>query len=342
MNRYIADFERPIVELEARLEALKKNPSATKKDIAKEIAFLENQIAKLKLRIYSNLTPWQKVNLARHPARPRFSDYLNSLFSDFLELHGDRLFGDDAAVIGGFAYLDGLRVMVVGTEKGKNTKEKVHHNFGMPHPEGYRKAARMFRLAEKFKLPVVNFIDTPGAYPGIEAEERGQAIAIAENLKLLSGLGVPVITVNIGEGGSGGALALGVADRVFMLENAYYSVIAPEGCASILWGDASQAEEAASTLRLTAEDLLRLSLIDGIIEEPLGGAHHDILFVSDRIKSRIVAALTEIGSTPVEKMIADRYQKLRRIGVFSEDKFFELAEDIKLIRSDKYEDRSAN
>lgn len=329
--RYGAEFERPVIELENQLEELKRNPSATQKDIAKEIAFFEKQVAKLKVRIYSKLTPWQKVQIARHLDRPRFSDYLTAVFTDFLEMHGDRLYGDDAAVIGGLAYLDRTRVMVVGTEKGKSTKDKVRHNFGMPHPEGYRKAARLFRLAEKFGLPVITFIDTPGAFPGIEAEERGQAGAIAENLRLLSGLNVPVIAVNIGEGGSGGALALGVADRVFMLENAYYSVITPEGCAGILWGDSGKAEEAAGALRLTAEDLIKRNLIDGVIGEPLGGAHRDAGYVFRQVKAEIVAALGEIGEATAEKLTKDRYQRLRHVGVFSEDQFFELGAGLNIV-----------
>lgn len=342
MKRYVADFERPIVELESRLEELKKNPSVRKGDFAGEVKYLEKQIAKLRVRIYSNLTPWQKIQLARHPDRPRFSDYLSVGFSDFTEIHGDRVFGDDPAVIAGFAYLDKHRVMVIGTEKGKGIRDKVARNFGMPHPEGYRKAARAFKLAEKFQIPVVTFIDTPGAFPGIEAEERGQAIAIAENLRILSDLKVPVVAVVIGEGGSGGALALAVSDRIFMMENAYYSVIAPEGCASILWGDSKKAELAASELKLTADELLKLGVIDGIIGEPLGGVRDDLTQVSESLGASLTGALTELLKLNANEMLDDRYRKLMKIGVFSEKDIFNLSEGIKLIQGENNENRGVN
>src|SRR3972149_3262678 len=264
------EFERPVVELEQTLENLRQHPSADREEIAREIDFLEGQIAKLKERTYRNLTAWQKVQISRHPHRPRLSHYLNSICVDFVELRGDRCFGDDQAVLGGLAKIDEFPVVVCGHEKGGDARERVKRNFGMAHPEGYRKAARLFRLAGKFGLPLVTFIDTPGAYAGVGAEERGQAIAIAECLRTLSALKTPVIAVNIGEGGSGGALALGVADRVFMLENAYYSVITPEGCAAILWQEKEKAPDAAEALGLSADKLLALGIIDGIIKEPLG------------------------------------------------------------------------
>jgi len=342
MKKYVADFERPIIELESQLEELKKAPSAKKSDFAREITYLEKQIAKLKVKTYTNLTPWQKVQLARHPERPRYSDYLENVFSEFTEIHGDRLYGDDRAIIGGFAYLDSHKVMVVGTEKGKTTKEKVIHNFGMPHPEGYRKAARLFELAGRFNLPVINFIDTPGAYPGIEAEERGQANAISNNLKILSDLSVPIISTVIGEGGSGGALALGVADRIFMMENAYYSVISPEGCASILWGDAKKAEKAADALSLTADKLLKLKLIDGIISEPLGGAQHDVEEVFSGLKSTILKTLDKLSKVSVDELKELRYQRLMNAGVFSEKDNLSVSQGIKILRGDTDENRSAN
>lgn len=334
MAKFVADFERPIHELEKHLNSLKKNPSSTKTSYAREIFRLEKEIDRLKVRVYRNLTPWQRVQLARHPERPQFLDYLNELFEGFIELRGDRLYGDDRAIIAGLAYFKNFKVMVVGNEKGGDTKSKLEHNFGMPHPRGYRKAARLFRLAAKFNLPVVNFIDTPGAYPGIESEEHGQAGAIARNLEILAGLRVPVIAINIGEGGSGGALALGVADRVFMMENAYYSVITPEGCASILWGDSARAAEAAGALALTAEKLLKFKLIDGIIKEPLGGLRGEVLSVADELREIVLAALEELSELNGDKLVEERYRRLRKIGVFSEDKFFELAQGMRLIKGE--------
>ncbi|MEW6188619.1 MAG: acetyl-CoA carboxylase carboxyltransferase subunit alpha [Actinomycetota bacterium] len=317
-QRFMLDFERPIVELENRLEELKQLPLASQPEIAGEIKYLEAQIEKLKKKVYSELSPWEKVQIARHPDRPRTSDYINLLFTDFLELHGDRLFRDDPAIIGGPAFLDHQKVMIVGHQKGKDTKENLFRNFGMPHPEGYRKALRLMKLAEKFNIPILCFIDTPGAYPGIGAEERGQAIAIANNLMEMSLLSTPIIVVNIGEGGSGGALALGVGDKTLMLENAYYSVISPEGCASILWRDESKAREAAQALKLTADALLNLRVIDGIVKEPLGGAHRDPSFVARELKSILVASLRELRSYPPDKLLERRYKRLREIGIFEE------------------------
>jgi len=262
---------------------------------------------------------WERVQLARHPKRPHSSDYINRVFTGFSELHGDRFFGDDAAVMGGFAFLDARPVMVIGQEKGRDTKQKLHRNFGMPKPEGYRKAMRLMRLAEKFGRPIVTFLDTVGAYPGIDAEERGQAEAIANNLREMSRLGVPVITIVIGEGGSGGALGLGIANRVYMLENAYYSVISPESCAAIIYRDSGRAAEAAQALRLTAQDLERLELIDGMVEEPGEGAHTDPNRAAEFVKETIQKALAELGALSPRELIDERYNKFRRMGsVFAE------------------------
>jgi acetyl-CoA carboxylase carboxyl transferase subunit alpha len=259
---------------------------------------------------------WERVLLARHPKRPHSSDYISRVFTGFSELHGDRFFGDDAAVMGGFAFLDARAVMVIGQEKGRDTKQKLHRNFGMPKPEGYRKAMRLMRLAEKFQRPIVTFLDTVGAYPGIDAEERGQAEAIANNLREMSRLGVPVITIVIGEGGSGGALGLGMANRVYMLENAYYSVISPESCAAIIYRDSGRAAEAAQSLRLTAQDLERLQLIDGTIKEPAEGAHTDPNRAAELVKETIQKALAELAPLSSKELIDDRYDKFRRMGNF--------------------------
>jgi acetyl-CoA carboxylase carboxyl transferase subunit alpha len=259
---------------------------------------------------------WERVLLARHPKRPHSADYIGRVFTGFSELHGDRFFGDDAAVMGGFAFLDGQAVMVIGQEKGRDTKQKLHRNFGMPKPEGYRKAMRLMRLAEKFQRPIVTFLDTVGAYPGIDAEERGQAEAIANNLREMSRLAVPVVTIVIGEGGSGGALGLGIANRVYMLENAYYSVISPESCAAIIYRDSGRAAEAAQALRLTAQDLERLRLIDGMIEEPGEGAHTDPSRAAELVKETIRKALAELGPLTSKELIDDRYNKFRRMGNF--------------------------
>jgi len=262
---------------------------------------------------------WERVLLARHPRRPHSSDYINRVFTGFSELHGDRFFGDDAAVMGGFAFLDARPVMVIGQEKGRDTKQKLHRNFGMPKPEGYRKAMRLMRLADKFQRPIVTFLDTVGAYPGIDAEERGQAEAIANNLREMSRLGVPVVTIVIGEGGSGGALGLGIANRVYMLENAYYSVISPESCAAIIYRDSGRAAEAAEALRLTAQDLERLQVIDGMIVEPDEGAHTDPNRAAELVKETILKALADLNALSPQQLIDDRYDKFRRMGsVFPE------------------------
>jgi len=320
MKRFMMDFEKPVVELEIKLDELKKSLSAAKPEIAEEIRFLEDQINKLRERVYTNLSSWEKLQIARHPNRPRTLDYINLIFSDFIELHGDRLYGDDSALVGGPAFLENERVMILGHQKGKNIKENVARNFGMPHPKGFRKTKRLMNLAEKFHLPLVCFIDTPGAYPGIEAEKHGQAVAIAENLMKMSNLAVPVIVVNIGEGGSGGALALGVGDKVFMLENSYYSVITPEGCASILWHDETKAPEAAEALKITAESLMELNIIDGIIKEPLGGAHRDPEFAARNLKKVLVENLMELKEFPAEKLLSNRYRKFREIGAYAKNR----------------------
>jgi len=318
MKRFAYEFEKPLVELETKLEELKKLKPAEKEDIASQISYLEKQIEKLRERIYSNLTPWQKVQLARHPDRPRTNDYIEAIFAEFIELHGDRAFSDDPSIIGGFARLDDIKVMVVGHQKGRNMKENVQRNFGMPHPEGYRKTLRLLRLADKFGIPVVTFVDTPGAYPGIGAEERGQAIAIAQNLMEISTLEVPVIVVNIGEGGSGGALAIGFGDRIIMFENSYYSVITPEGCASILWDDNGNVEGAAEALGLTADKLLGLGIVDVVLKEPLGGAHHGPALVARNLKKELLKALEELGKIDPKVLVDERYAKLRKIGYYTE------------------------
>lgn len=300
---------------------LKADPLANSGDTPEKIKLLEGEISKLKKRVYGNLSAWQRVQLARNSNRPCFSDYLELIFEGFVELHGDRSYNDDPAIVGGFAKLDGRRkVVVIGQEKGKDIKERGARNFGMPHPEGYRKALRLFRLAERFGLPLVTFIDASGAYPGVGAEERGQAIAIAENLEALSQLRTPTFAVNIAEGGSGGALALGLCDRVYMLENAYYSVITPEGCAIILWKDVRKASEAAEALKLTAHDLLLPPrIIDAIVKEPLGGANRsNVAVMAQSVKAQLLTGLCELAAVPVEKLVAQRKDRYRNIGQFFE------------------------
>ncbi|MHB8842344.1 MAG: acetyl-CoA carboxylase carboxyltransferase subunit alpha [Candidatus Aquicultor sp.] len=320
MRRFSYDFERPLVELEEQLEQLKHLESAEKADIAEEIVFLQKQIEKLRIRTYANLTPWQRVQITRHPDRPRTSDYIEAIFTDFIELHGDRAFRDDQSIIGGFARLDGQKVMIIGHQKGRNTKENIARNFGMSHPEGYRKALRLMKLADKFKLPLLTFVDTQGAYPGIEAEERGQAVAIAQDLLELSILEVPVIVTVIGEGGSGGALAIGFGDKIIMLENAYYSVITPEGCASILWdGEGGGAEKAAEILGLHADKLLELGIIDTIVKEPLGGAHHGPASVARGLKKELATALKDLSPVDPDELVKKRYERIRGIGYYTED-----------------------
>ena len=312
------DFEKPVVELEKKIEELKKLSLDQNMDLSDEIKKLEEKLEELKKDIFENLTPWQRVQIARHPKRPYTLDYINTIMTDFIELHGDRGFGDDKAIITGFAKINGTKICIIGHQKGRDTKENVERNFGSAHPEGYRKAIRIMKLAEKFGLPVVSFIDTPGAYPGIGAEERGQAGAIAYNLMEMSALEVPIIVIIIGEGGSGGAIGIGVGDRICVLENAYYSVISPEGCASILWRDRAKAPEAAKVLKLTASDLYELGIIDDIIKEPLGGAHRDPQMTANNIKKRIVKHLGELEEMPKKELLAKRYEKFRKIGIFEE------------------------
>lgn len=317
MSGYIMDFERPVVELEKKLRELKGLQGAQETDVAAEITYLEKQLLKLKGLIYSDLTPWQRVQISRHPLRPRTLDYLNYMFNDFIELHGDRLYSDDASIVGGLAHLDKYSVVVVGHQKGKNAKTNIHRNFGMPHPEGYRKALRLFHLAEKFALPVISFIDTPGAYPGIEAEKRGQALAIAKNIQTLSCLKVPIISVNIGEGGSGGALALSVCDALIMLENSYYSVASPEACASILWHDEAKAPQAADALKLTSEDLVELKMADEVLAEPLGGAHHDQDAIFYNLRNILKKHLDKLTKIEANKLRMQRKKKIRNFGHFN-------------------------
>lgn len=305
------DFERPILELERKIHELKSITSD--KEVIKR---LEAELEKKKSEIYQNLSAWQRVKIGRHPQRPYTLDYIGMILTDFCELHGDRLFSDDKAIIAGLAKLDGQKIMVMGHQKGRDTKENLLRNFGCAHPEGYRKALRLMQLAQKFKLPVVALIDTPGAYPGIGAEERGQAQAIALNLREMVTIAVPIIVAVIGEGGSGGALGIGIGDRVCVMENAYYSVISPEGCAAILWKDSSKADQAAEALKLTAHELLSLGIIDEIIPEPQGGAHRDPPRAAKNLKSAIKKHLDELKQIPVDKLLSLRYQKFRKIGVF--------------------------
>jgi acetyl-CoA carboxylase carboxyl transferase subunit alpha len=312
------EFERPLYELEAKLEELKKLDVASEPDLAAEIAGLEAEVEKLRATMYSALSPWERVQVARHPDRPKTQDYVRVLFEDVVELHGDRLFGDDEAIMTALGMFDGRRCMVIGHRKGATTKENVRRNFGSPHPEGFRKARRAMLLAEKFGIPVVSLLDTAGAYPGIEAEERGQAWAIAENLATLATLKVPVIAIGIGEGGSGGALAIGFGDRLIMLENAYYSVISPEMCAVILFKDASRAAETASQLSLTAEDLVRLGIADEIVPEPLGGAHRDPAEVFASVARALSDALAELSGQEPDALVAKRQERIAKIGVFAE------------------------
>lgn len=310
------DFERPLVELEYQLERLKDELASGNQSRRDEYAALEAKVSKVRKEIYGKLSPYQRVQLSRHFDRPFTLDYIKFLFTDFVELHGDRLFRDDPAIVGGTARLGEVPVMVVGHQRGRTTAERLKRNFGMPNPEGYRKALRLFHLAEKFGLPLITFIDTQGAFPGLEAEERGQAEAIARNLLELAELTVPIISVVIGEGGSGGALALGVADRILMLENACYSVITPEGCASIL-GDT--AERAAEALNLTAKDLKRLNLIDEIVAEPQGGAHSNHKEAAEILRAALVRTLDPLSKLKVKELVGQRYEKFRRIGSFAGD-----------------------
>jgi acetyl-CoA carboxylase carboxyl transferase subunit alpha len=318
---YYLEFEKPIQELEIKIEELKKLSNGSELDLSQEIKRLNKKLKELKNDIFSNLTSWQKTQLARHPERPYTLDYISLICEEFIELHGDRRFGDDPAIVAGIGKIEGHSIVIIGHQKGRTIKERIYRNFGQAHPEGYRKALRIMRLAERFSIPVVTIIDTPGAYPGIGAEERGQAEAIATNLMEMSQLKIPIISIVIGEGGSGGALGLSVADRIFMLEYSIYSVISPEGCAAILWKKDSDVgvddyAKAAEELKLTAEDLEKFGIIDEVIPEPLGGAHRDINETAKRIKSKIIATIKELNSFTAEELLENRYSKFRKIGNF--------------------------
>ncbi len=314
----ILDFEKPIMEIQEKIEELKKISVESGMDLNKEIETFEQQADDYKKELYSNLKPAQKLQIARHPERPNFLDYVQHICTDFIELHGDRTGMDDRAIIGGLGKIDGKPVMIIGTMKGKSTKENLEYNFGMPQPQGYRQALRLFKHASKFNIPIVTLIDTPGAYPGISAEETGQGGAIAVNLRDMAKLNVPVIAIVTGEGCSGGALGLAVADKVFLLEHAYYTVISPEGCASILWRDASRAGDAAEALKITAPDLMKFNIIDGAIKEPVGGAHKDYDFVCNEMKKTIKESLEELSKLSVEELKNNRYNKFRKMGAFLE------------------------
>lgn len=315
----VLDFEKPIVEIQKKIDELKKMSEASGMDLDNQIQTFEQQAQDYKKELYSKLKPSQKLQIARHPERPKFLDYVDLICEDFIELHGDREGMDDRAIIGGIAKLNGKPVMIIGIQKGKSTKENLEYNFGMPQPQGYRKALRLFKHANKFKMPIVTLIDTPGAYPGIKAEETGQGAAIAMNLREMSKLNVPIVSIITGEGCSGGALGLAVADRVMMLEHAYYTVISPEGCASILWRDAARYADAAEALKITSKDLLELGIIDEEISEPLGGAHSDYNVVAENMKSSIINALNELAKKSQEKLREERYNKFRQMGRFIED-----------------------
>lgn len=310
------EFEQPLLELETRIAELQAQDDPDRRE---EIARLEERLTRLRQRTFSSLTAWQTTQLARHPRRPHTRDFCRLLFEDFVELHGDRLYGDDPAIVGGLARFEGTGVVVLGHQKGRETREKLARNFGMPHPEGYRKALRLMQLADKFEKPVITFIDTPGAYPGIGAEERGQAEAIARNLKAMAALRTPIIAVVTGEGGSGGALAIGMGNRVLMLEYAVYSVISPEGCAAILWGDAGKAPEAAEIMKITAKDLLRLGVVDAVVPEPTGGAHRDWETTAANLRAALAEHLREQRAKSPDSLVRERYEKFRRIGVFEEE-----------------------
>lgn len=311
------DFEKPIIKIEEKIEELKKMSTESGMDLSKEIETFETQAHEYKKELYENLQPIQKLQIARHPNRPNFLDWIQLLTTDFVEMHGDREGSDDRAIIGGVAKIGEQPVVIVGTVKGKSTKENLEYNFGMPQPQGYRKALRLFEHANRFGLPIVTLIDTPGAYPGIKAEETGQGIAIAVNLKEMAKLKVPIVAVITGEGCSGGALGLAVANKVLVLEHAYYTVISPEGCASILWRDAAKASDAANALKITAQDLMKLDIIDKIVKEPMGGAHYDYDFIGAELKKDILASLEELKNMSPDELKNDRYNKFRRMGVFN-------------------------
>jgi acetyl-CoA carboxylase carboxyl transferase subunit alpha len=311
---YLLEFEKPVHALENQIKELELASNKPNIDLSKEILSLRKKVDELILSIYQNLTPWECVQLARHPLRPHAKDYIEKCVDNFYELHGDRRFADDKSVIAGLGFWQGIKVAVIGIEKGRKTQERITHNFGMPNPEGYRKALRLFKLAEQFSIPVITLVDTPGAYPGLGAEERGQAYAIAENLEVMSQLKVPTISIIIGEGGSGGALALAVTDLVMMLEYSVYSVISPESCASILWSDPKLAEKAANSLKLTAPMALEMKVIDEIVREPAGGAHRDTASMMQKVKENIATKLAQLKVLPLDKLLEQRYEKFRIIG----------------------------
>jgi acetyl-CoA carboxylase carboxyl transferase subunit alpha len=311
------DFEQPIAELEAKIDELKFVSNDAEVNIGEEIARLRAKSRALTTSIFSNLSQWQIAQLARHPQRPYTLDYISSIFTDFQELHGDRMYADDHAIVGGVARLDGRPMMIIGQQKGRDTKERVRRNYGMPKPEGYRKALRLMRMAERFQLPLITFIDTSGAYPGVGAEERGQSEAIARNLFEMSTLQVPIISVVIGEGGSGGALAIGVGDRLLMLQYSIYSVISPEGCAGILWRSADKKDLAAEAMGVSAERIAKLGVVDEVLKEPLGGAHRDPQMMSDTLKEALLRQLNELQAKPLEQLMTSREQRLRGYGVYS-------------------------
>jgi len=318
-QRQALDFEKPILEIEDKIAELQGVASVQNLSVDDEVSRLSEKAEKLRGDIYSKLSAWQKVQLARHPLRPYTLDYISAWTDDFVELHGDRAFADDAAIVGGLLTLRDKRIMLIGHQKGRNTNENIHRNFGMPHPEGYRKAQRLMKTAEKFKLPVVTIIDTPGAYPGLGAEERGQSLAIAESLKMMSGLEVPLVSVVVGEGGSGGALALGVTDRILMLEYSIYSVISPEGCAAILWKDQAKVQDAADALRLTASHLQELEVVDRIVEEPPGGAHRNPAAMAEELSRVIYEELEYLSSLDPDTLREKRLQKFLAMGAFEEE-----------------------
>ncbi|HEY5604027.1 MAG TPA: acetyl-CoA carboxylase carboxyl transferase subunit alpha [Gammaproteobacteria bacterium] len=319
MNLNFLDFEQPIAELEAKIEELRYVGNDAEINISEEISRLQDKSKALTESIFANLSPWQISQLARHPQRPYTLDYAQRIFTDFEELHGDRVFADDPAIVGGMARLDGRPVMIIGQQKGRDTNEKIRRNFGMPRPEGYRKALRLMQLAERFKLPILTFIDTPGAYPGIDAEERGQSEAIARNLFVMAQIKTPIICTVIGEGGSGGALAIGVGDRLAMLQYSTYSVISPEGCSSILWKSAQNAADAAEAMGITSKRLKELNLVDHIINEPLGGAHRDIDATAKNIKNFLLDSIELFERTPLDKLLKQRYERIMQYGNFAGD-----------------------
>ena len=313
------DFEKPIIDLETRLMQMKEIASKKGNSFSKEVLLLEEKIIDLKKEVFKNLTRWQKVQLSRHPDRPYFLDYIYKISTEFIEIHGDRVARDDKAMVGGIAEIDGKSVVLIGQQKGRNTKDRQYRNFGMSNPDGYRKALRIMKMAEKFNKPIVTLIDTPGAYPGLEAEKRGQAEAIAKNIQEMSMLKVPVICIIIGEGASGGALGIGLGDKVFMMEYTWYSVISPESCSSILWRSWDHKEQAAEALQLTANDLKKMNLIDGIIKEPLGGAHNDVDFAANKLKKIILSEIEKLEKIDPEKRILNRIKKFSLMGVVKND-----------------------